>query len=139
MVAEASPGIGVAFVWLGGAPLAMVATGVWFWRREKALGASTDARPFVITGVAIFIVASTLGLLGRGGPLTYSGSMVAAAASYGVLAYLARNLLVASLAIFTAVVALGVSLLRPDHAYTLVASIVGAGGVLAGLAQAPRR
>ena len=132
-VAEAWPGPAVLVWWLVGAPLASVATGLWYQRREMEHGVAADAWPFIATAIGIIVGATALGFLGRDGALGYAGPLFVIGAGYLVFAWLERSVPAAAMAIGVLVTAIAMALLRPAHAYTIGVVIFGVGSVLVGV------
>jgi hypothetical protein len=131
-VAEAWSGPAVAVLWLVGAPIASVATGLWYRSRELEHGVASNAWPFIATGVGILIGATVLGIAGGGGVLSEAGPLFVIGLGYLVFARLERSVLVAGLAACVLVSAVALALIRPQHAYTIGVVIFGAGSVLLG-------
>jgi hypothetical protein len=100
-------------------------TALWYRNHNLVVGVSHDPAGYVATGVGIVVVALVLGLLGRGGRLSYGGPLWAIGAGYLIFSWLESRL---SLGLFGALVflgGLGIYLAQPPHAYTVL--IVGAG------------
>src|ERR1700682_2160500 len=74
-VAEAWSWPAIAVLWLVGAPLASAATGLWYRSRELEHGVAVNAWPFIATAAGILVGGTTVGLLGRGGVLSYAGPL----------------------------------------------------------------
>src|SRR6202165_5429599 len=132
-VAEAWSWPAIAVLWLFGAPLASVATGLWYRSRELEHGVAANAWPFIVTAVFIMVGATGLGIAGRGGPLSYAGPLVIIGIGYLVFAWLERSVPVAALAACVLVGAIAIALLRPPHAYTIGMLVFGCGSVLLGV------
>jgi len=137
-VAEAWSWPAIAVLWLVGAPLASVATGLWYRSRELEHGVALNASPFIATTVCIVVGATALGIAGRGGPLSYAGPLLIIGLGYMVFARLERSAPVAALAAGVLVSAIALALLRPPHAYTLGVLIFGCGSVLLGIVSLVR-
>jgi hypothetical protein len=132
-VAEVWPGPAVAVWWLVGAPLASVATGLWYRGRELEHGVAANAWPFIATAIGIIVGATALGILGRESALSYAGPLFVIGLGYLVFARLERSVAAAVLAIGVLVSAIALALLRPSHAYTIGVVIFGVGSVLTGV------
>jgi hypothetical protein len=137
-VAEAWSWPAIAVLWLVGAPLASVATGLWYRSRELEHGVAANASPFIATAVCIVIGATALGIAGRGGPLSYAGPLFVIGLGYLVFARLERSAPVAAMAVGVLVSAIALALLRPAHAYTVGIVIFGVGSVLLGVVSLVR-
>src|ERR1700682_1909012 len=132
-VAEAWSWPAIVVLWLVGAPLASVATGLWYRGRELEHGVAANARPFISTAAGILVGATALGIAGRGGALSYAGPLFVVGLGYLVFARLERSVLVAAMAVCVLVSAVALGLLRPAHAYTIGVVIFGVGSVLIGV------
>jgi|ERR1700686_2415877 len=132
-VAEAWSWPAIAVLWIVGAPLASVATGLWYRSRELELGVAANARPFIATAVCIVVGATALGIAGRGGVLSYAGPLFVIGLGYLIFARLERSVPVAGLAACVLVIAIALALLRPSHGYTIGVVVFGVGSVLLGL------
>jgi hypothetical protein len=132
-VAEAWSWPAIAVLWLVGAPLASVATGLWYRSRELELGVAANASRFIATAICIVVGATVLGIAGRGGPLSYAGPLFVIGLGYLVFARLERSVPVAAMAVGVLVSAIALALLRPAHAYTVGVVIFGVGSVLIGV------
>ncbi len=137
-VAEVWSWPAIAVLWLVGAPLASVATGLWYRSRELEQGVAANASPFIATAVCIVIGATALGIAGRGGPLSYAGPLFVIGFGYLVFARLERSAPVAAMAVGVLVSAIALALLRPAHAYTVGIVIFGVGSVLLGVVSLVR-
>jgi hypothetical protein len=137
-VAEVWSWPAIAVLWLVGAPLASVATGLWYRSRELELGVAANASPFIATAACIVVGATALGIAGRGGPLSYAGPLFVIGLGYLVFARLERSAPVASLAACVLVSAIALALLRPPHAYTIGVLVFGGGSVLLGVVSLVR-
>jgi hypothetical protein len=138
LVAEAWSWPAIAVLWLVGAPLASLATGLWYRNRELEHGVAANASPFIATAVCIVVGATALGIAGRGGPLSYAGPLLVIGLGYLVFARLERSVPVAALAACVLVSAIALALLRPPHAYTLGVLVFGCGSVLLGVVSLVR-
>jgi hypothetical protein len=132
-VAEAWSWPAIAVLWLVGAPLASVATGLWYRSRELEHGVAAVAWPFIATAVSIVVGATALGIAGRGSALSYAGPLFVIGLGYLVFARLERSAPVAGLGVGVLVSALALVLLRPPHAYTIGVLVFGIGSVLLGV------
>ena len=137
-VAEVWSWPAIAVLWLVGAPLSSVATGLWYRSRELEHGVAANAWPFIATTAFIVIGATALGIAGRGGVVSYAGPLFAIGLGYLVFALLERSVSVAGLAACVLLGAIALALLRPSHAYTIGVVIFGAGSVLLGLVSLVR-
>jgi hypothetical protein len=132
-VAEFWPGTAVAALWLVGAPLATLATALWYRSRAIEIGVSVNPWPYMVTAVAIVVGCIATGVAGHGGPVSYAGPLLVIGLGYFVFGGLDRNLLGAGFGAAMATIAIIVFALRPQHAYTLTMLAFGAGSVLLGL------
>jgi hypothetical protein len=132
-VAEAWSWPAIAVLWLVGAPLAAVATGLWYRSRELEHGVAAVAWPFIATAVCIVGGATALGIAGRGSALSYAGPLFVIGLGYMVFARLERSVPVAGLAAGVLASAVTLALLRPPHAYTIGVLVFGVGSVLLGV------
>jgi hypothetical protein len=133
VVAEGWPGPAVAVWWLVGAPLASLATALWYRSRELEHGVAANAWPFIATGIGIIVGATALGFLGRDGALGYAGPLFVIGFGYLLFARLERSVPAAAMAVGVLVAAIALALLRPAHAYTIGVVIFGVGSVLTGV------
>jgi hypothetical protein len=131
-IAEFWPGMAVAALWLVGAPLATVATALWYRSRAVEIGVSANPWPYMVTAVAIVVGCMAAGFAGRGGPVSYAGPLLVIGLGYMVFGRLDRNLPGAGFGVAMATVAIIVFALKPQHAYTLTMLPFGAGSVLLG-------
>lgn len=131
-VAERWPGPAVAVLWLVGAPLASVATALWYRSRELKNGVAAVAWPFIATAVGIVVGATALGIAGGGSAVGYAGPLFVIGLGYLVFARLERSVPVGVLAACVLVGAVALALLKPAHAYTIGVVVFGAGSVLLG-------
>ena len=120
-------------LWLLGAPLAVVATGLWYRGRAIEHGISVNAWPYVVTSVAILVGCMATGIAGRGGPVSYAGPLFVIGLGYLVFARLDRSLLGAVLGAAMAAAAVIVFALRPPHVYALTMLPFAGGSILLGL------
>ncbi len=132
-VAEAWSWPAIAVLWLVGAPLASVATGLWYRSRDLEHGVAANAWPFIATAVGILVGATALGIVGRGSALSYAGPLFVIGLGYLIFARLERSVPVAAMAVGVLVSAIALALLRPAHAYTVGIVIFGVGSVLIGV------
>ncbi len=132
-VAEFWSWTAVAALWLVGAPLAALATALWYRSRAIEIGVSVNPWPYVVTAVAIVVGCTATGMAGRGGPVSYAGPLLVIGLGYLVFGRLDRSLLGAGFGAAMATVALIVFALKPQHVYTLTMLPFGAGSVLLGL------
>jgi hypothetical protein len=132
-VAEFWPGTAVAALWLGGAPLATLATALWYRSRAIEIGVSVNPWPYIVTAVAIVVGSMATGMAGRGGPVSYAGPLLVIGLGYFVFGRLDRNLVGAGFGAAMATVAIIVFAFQPHHAYTLTMLAFGTGSVLLGL------
>lgn len=137
-VAEVWSWPATAVLWLVGAPLCAVATGLWYRSRELEHGVAANAWPFIATAVFILVGATALGMAGRGGAVSYAGPLFVIGLGYLVFARLERSVSVAGLGACVLVGAIALALLRPSHAYTIGVVIFGVGSVLLGLVSLTR-
>jgi hypothetical protein len=137
-VVEVWPGPAVVVWWLVGAPLASVATALWYRRREMEHGVAANAWPFIATAIGIIVGATALGILGRDSALGFAGPLFVIGAGYLVFARLERSVPVAAMAIGVLVCAIALAVLKPAHAYTIGVVIFGVGSVLIGLVSLAR-
>jgi hypothetical protein len=137
-VAEAWSWPAIAVLWLVGAPLASVATGLWYRSRELEHGVAANTLPFIATAAFVVVGATVLGIAGRGGPLSYAGPLVVIGLGYLVFARLERSAPVAALAACVLISAIALAVLRPHHAYTVGVLIFGCGSVLLGVVSLVR-
>jgi hypothetical protein len=138
LVAEVWPWPATAVLWLVGAPLASVATGLWYRSRELEHGVAANAWPFIATAVCIVVGATALGFAGRGGALSDAGPLFVIGLGYLIFARLERSVPVAGLAACVLVSAIALALLRPSHAYTIGVVVFGVGSVLLGVVSLVR-
>jgi hypothetical protein len=132
-VAEFWSGTAVAALWLVGAPIATLATALWYRSRAIEIGVSTKPWPYVVTAVGIVVGCTATGMAGRGGPVSYAGPLLVIGLGYLVFGRLDRSLLGAGFGAAMATVAIIVFALKPQHAYTLTMLPFGAGSVLLGV------
>jgi hypothetical protein len=132
-VAEFWPGTAVAALWLVGAPLATLATALWYRGRAIEIGVSVNPWPYAVTAVAIVVGCTATGMAGRGGPVSYAGPLMVIGLGYLVFGRLDRNLVGTGFGAAMAAVAVIVFALKPQHAYTLAMLGFGAGSVLLGM------
>ncbi len=137
-VAETWSWPAIAVLWLVGAPLASVATGLWYRSRELEHGVAANAWPFIATSVCIVVGATALGIAGRGGALSYAGPLFVIGLGYLVFARLERSVPVVGLAACVLVSAIALALLKPPHAYTIGVVVFGLGSVLLGVVSLVR-
>jgi hypothetical protein len=123
----------MAGVWLVGAPLATLATALWYRGRAFEIGVSVNPWPYVVTAVAIVVGCTAAGMAGRGGALSYAGPLFVIGLGYLVFGRLDRSLLGTGLGAAMAIVAIIVFALKPQHAYALTMLSFGAGSMLLGL------
>jgi hypothetical protein len=131
-VAEFWPGTAVAALWLVGAPLASLATALWYRSRAIEIGISVNPWPYMVTAVAIIVGCTATGIVGRGGPVSYAGPLLVIGLGYLVFGRLDRSALGTGFGLAMATVAIIVFALKPQHAYTLTMLAFGAGSVLLG-------
>jgi hypothetical protein len=122
-----------AALWLIGAPLATVATALWYRSRAIKIGVSVNPWPYVVTAVAIMVGCTATGIAGRGGPVSYAGPLLVIGLGYLVFGRLDRSLVGAAFGAAMAIVAIIVFALKPQHLYALTMLPFGAGSVLLGL------
>lgn len=122
----------VAALWLVGAPLASLATALWYRSRAIEIGVSVNPWPYVITAVAIVVGCTVTGMAGRGGPVSYAGPLFVIGLGYLVFGRLDRSPLGAGFGVAMATVAIIVFVIKPQHVYTLTMLAFGAGSVLLG-------
>lgn len=137
-VAEAWSWPAIAVLWLVGAPLASVATGLWYRSRELEYGVAANAWPFIATAACIVVGATTLGVAGRGGALSYAGPLFVIGLGYLGFARLERSVAVAVMAASILLIAVALAVLRPPHAYTIGVVVFGVGSVLLGVTSLAR-
>jgi hypothetical protein len=123
-VAEIWPGPAIAVLWLVGAPLASLATGLWYRSRELEHGVAANGWPYIATAAFIMVGATTLGFAGRGSALSYAGPLLVIGIGYLVFARLERSVSAATLAVIVIVSAVALAVVRPQHAYTIGAVVV---------------
>lgn len=131
-VAEFWPGRAVAALWLVGAPLATLATALWYRSRTIEIGVSVNPLPYVATAVAIMVGCTATGIAGRGGPVSYAGPLLVIGLGYLVFGRLDRSLLGAGFGLAMAAVAITVFAFKPQHVYALTMLPFGAGSLLLG-------
>lgn len=119
-------------LWLVGAPLAALATALWYRGREIETGLSANPWPYVATAVAIIVACTATGIAGRGGPLSYAGPLFAIGVGYLVFARLDRSRAGAVLGAALVVGAILVIALRPSNAYAATMLPFGVGSILLG-------
>lgn len=134
-VTEVAPGPAVGLLWAIGAPLATIATALWYRGRTVELGIGDDPRPYVLTAVGILVTAFALGAIGRGSVTSYAGPLLMVGLGYLVFARLQRSLALTIAAGVTIALAAGLFLYHPSHAYAVVAATLGVGAVLLGIAN----
>ena len=120
-------------LWIFGAPLAVLATGLWYRGREIEVGVSTNALPYAITGIAIIVGCTALGIAGRGGRVSYAGPLFVIGFGYLVFARLDRSLAGAILGAGMVAAAVIAFLIQPAHVYAATMLPFGVGSVLLGL------
>ena len=120
-------------LWLFGAPLAGLATALWYRGRDIQIGLSVNPWPYVVTAVAIIIGCSATGIAGRGGPVSYAGPLFVIGVGYLVFGRLDRSRAGAALGAALAVTAIFVFALKPSHVYALTMLPFGVGSILLGL------
>jgi hypothetical protein len=132
-VAEYWSATAMKALWLFGAPLAALATSLWYRGRALETGVSGSAWPYLVTAIAIIVGCSALGIAGRGGRVSYAGPLCVIGVGYLVFARLDRSSMGALLG--AAMVSVGVVtfILSPAHIYALTMLPFGAGSVLLGL------
>jgi hypothetical protein len=132
-VAEFWSWTALATLWLVGAPLATLATGLWYRSRAIEIGISVNPWRYVATAVAIVVGCTATGMAGRGGPVSYAGPLFVIGLGYLIFGRLDRSLLGAAFGAAMAIIAIIVFALKPQHIYTLTMLPFGAGSVLLGL------
>jgi len=138
VVARLAPGPAVGVLWLVGAPAATLATTLWYWRRHDAAGVSRRPWPYLAVGLALAIIAWTLGWAGRGGPLATGGVLLAIGLAYAAFALLERSRLLAAFAAFTVVLAAALAAVQPAHPFEIAMGLAGATAIALGGVQAAR-
>lgn len=131
-VAEFWTWTAVAALWLVGAPLATLATALWYRSRAIEIGVSVNPWPYMVTAIAIGVGCTATGMAGRGGPVSYAGPLLVIGLGYLVFGRLDRNLIGAGFGVAMATVAILVFALKPQHVYTLTMLPFGAGSALLG-------
>ena len=131
-VAEFWSGPAVAALWLVGAPLATLATALWYRSRAIEIGISVNPWPYVVTAVAIIVCCTATGIVGRGGPVSYAGPLFVIGLGYLVFGRLDRNRLGAIFGVAMVTIAIIAFALKPQHVYALTMLAFGAGSVLLG-------
>jgi hypothetical protein len=132
-VAEFWSSTAMEALWLFGAPLAALATGLWYRAREIETGVSVNPRPYVVTAAAIIVGCTALGIAGRGGRISYAGPLFVIGLGYLVFARLDRSpagVIFGAAMVAAALVAFA---LEPAHLYVLTMLPFGAGALLLGL------
>lgn len=134
-VTEVAPGLAVGLLWAVGAPLATIATALWYRSRTAELGIGADPRPYGLTAIGILVAAFALGALGRGSITSYAGPLLAVGLGYLVFARLQQSLALLVAAGATIALGVGLFLVHPAHAYSFVAAGLGAGAIVLGIAN----
>jgi hypothetical protein len=132
-VAEFWSWTALAVLWLVGAPLATLATALWYRSRTIETGVSVKPWPYVVTAVAILVGCTATGIAGRGGPVSYAGPLLVIGLGYLVFGRLDRSLSSAGFGAAIATVAIIVFALKPQHTYALTMLSFGASSMLLGL------
>jgi hypothetical protein len=120
-------------LWLFGAPLAVLATGLWYRAREIEIGVSVNPWPYVATAAAIIVGCTALGIAGRGGRISYVGPLFVIGLGYLVFARLDRSPVGAIFGAAMAAAAVVAFALKPPHTYEVTMLPFGAGALLLGL------
>lgn len=123
----------MAALWVVGAPLASIATGLWYSKRSQQVGVGSNPWPYVAVAIALIVGCIALGWGGHGGPISYAGPLFLIGLAYLIFARLYRSRAVAVLAAAMVIAAVVVYAVRPAHAYALTIGPFGAGSVLLGL------
>jgi hypothetical protein len=131
-VAEFWSWTAAAALWLVGAPLATLATALWYRSRAIEIGVSANPWPYMATAVGIMVGCAATGIAGRGGPVSYAGPLLVIGLGYLVFGRLDRSLLGGGFGAAMVTVAILVAALKPQHVYTLSMLAFGAGSVLLG-------
>jgi hypothetical protein len=120
-------------LWLFGAPLAVLATGLWYRGREIEIGVSANPWPYVVTAAAIIVGCTALGTAGRGGRISYAGPLFVIGLGYLVFARLDRSPAGAIFGGAMAAAAIVAFALQPPHMYVVTMLPFGTGALLLGL------
>lgn len=122
-------GIGSAIFWALAAPAAMVAIGAYYGRRERQLGVSGPARPYVVVSLAMVAGAFVISGLA---PDRWKGVAWAFPIAAGYLAFglIDRSRLLSGLGMFMAAVPVWAVLAGVNHRDKVVGALI-AGAVLA--------
>jgi hypothetical protein len=123
----------MAALWILGAPIAGIATGIWYRSRANETGVSVNPIPYVVTAIAIFVGCIAFGVAGRGDALSYAGPVMVIGLGYVAFAVFDKSPLDAVFGAATAALGVGVVALRPSHAYAVTMLFFGTGAVLLGL------
>ena len=118
-------------------------TGVWARSRARRAGVIPRwPRPFVVVGVAIWIGACALGIIGvavvRSPVVAYALPLIWVGAMYPVLAAIQRDLRIAAGAAWVGAIGAVVATVQPYHLYPALAAVWGTFMVAVGMAQAWR-
>jgi len=101
-------------------------------------GVSRRPWPYLAVGLALAIIAWTLGWAGRGGPLATGGVLLAIGLAYAAFALLERSRLLAAFAAFTVVLAAALAAVQPAHPFEIAMGLAGATAIALGGVQAAR-
>jgi hypothetical protein len=132
-VAEFWSANAMAALWMLGAPLGLLATGLWYRSRAIQVGVSANGWPYVLTGAAIVLGCAAAGVAGRGGRLSYAGPLVVIGLGYLVFARLDRSWAGAILGAGTIAAGIIAFTLQPHHVYSMTMLPFGVGALLLGL------
>jgi hypothetical protein len=125
--------IAMAALWLVGAPLATLATGLWYRTRESEAGVSVIPLPYALTAIGIIAGCIVFGIVGRGGVISYAGPITVIGLGYVGFAVLDRSVMGAMFGAAMAAAGIVVFAFRPSHAYAVTMLLFGCGAVFLGL------
>lgn len=132
-VAEFWSSTAMEALWLFGAPLAALATSLWYRGREIEIGVSVNPWPYVVTAAAIIVGCAALGIAGRGGRISYTGPLFVIGLGYLVFARLDRSPAGAIFGAAMTAAAIVAYALQPPHLYVVTMLPFGTGALLLGL------
>lgn len=130
--APIADGIGAAVFWAVAAPAGVAAIAVHYHRREKRLGASQPAAPYLVTAAAMTVGAFLLPFLAPE-PAREVASAFAIAAGYFAFAWIERRAQLAWLALLMAGAAAAAIVVDVEYGGLIAWGVIGAGLLAAGL------
>jgi hypothetical protein len=125
--------LAMVVLWTVAGPIGMLLTGLYYVRKERAIGVARTPWPYALTGIGIFVGCMATGFLGRGQLLSYVGPLVVIGLGYLVFAWLERKLGIAVVGALTALLGVSLLLVSRGHAYSLVLAFFGAAALVVGV------